>query len=50
MKSLNALNTSAFANCTINNFNAPNLNAITTFKKIKFYVGTKNFPDSPSII
>ena len=29
MKSLNTLGTSAFTNCFINEFNAPNLNSIT---------------------
>ena len=56
MKMLNAINTSAFANCTINEFDAPNLKTITVdankyiAKKCSFSVGAKNFKDSPGIL
>ena len=56
MKSLNSLTTSAFDDCTINEFDAPNLNSITInenpckFKNNTFIVGKKNFEDSPGIL
>ena len=48
MKSLNSLSTKAFRNCTINEFDAPNLKSITVdndymSKNITFRVGKKNF-------
>ena len=61
MKSLNTLNSSAFANSTINEFDAPNLQKINInyimvnvneygSEKITFTVGKKNFQDSPGVI
>ena len=54
MKSLNSINTSAFDNCSINEFDAPNLNSITVDKEkdveITFIVGKKNFQDSNGIL
>ncbi len=55
MKSLNSINTSAFKNCTINEFDAPNLNSIVVDKdrvrkNATFTVGAKNFQDSPGIL
>ena len=60
MKTLTSLSTSAFANCTINEFDAPNINSITVVvvdddddddddESITFTVGKKNFHDSPGI-
>ena len=48
MKSLTSISTSVFRNCTINEFDAPNLNSITVDKDIlsrnlTFAVGKKNF-------
>ena len=55
MKSLNSINTSAFQNCTINEFEAPNINSITVDvdyynKNVTFIIGKKNFQDSPGIL
>ena len=52
MKSLNSKNTSTFANCTIYEFDAPNLKSITIDKdnEITFSIGKMNFQDSPGII
>ena len=50
------MSTSAFVNCIINKFDAPNLKSITVdFDKFRceniiFTVGKKNFQDSPGII
>ena len=49
MKSLNSIGTSAFANCTVNIFDAPKLNSITE-DFYWFKVGIKNFQDSPGIL
>ena len=55
MKSLKSISTNAFANCTINEFDAPNLNSITVNfddynnKNLIFTVRTKNFQDSSGI-
>ena len=55
MQSLNSINTSAFRNCTINEFDAPNLKSITVDKDLQsnenatFTVGKKNFQDSLGI-
>ena len=43
MKSLKSINTSALADCTINEFDAPNLKSIITDKYVTFTVGKKNF-------
>ena len=53
MQSLTSIGTSTFANCTINEFDAPNLKSITVdididfvdseYKNVTFNVGTKNF-------
>ena len=45
MNNLNSINTSVFGNCTINEFDAPNLNKITG-NYFQFTVGEKNFRDS----
>ena len=55
MQSLNVINTSAFANCTINEFDAPNLESITVDtglydENLTITVVKKNFQDSPGII
>ena len=54
MKSLTSISTSAFGNCTINEFDAPNIESIKVFVyenvKFIFTVGKKNFQDSPGII
>ena len=50
MKSLNFISTNAFANCTINEFDAPKLTNIFGDDDIKFMVCKKNFKDSPGII
>ena len=49
MKSLNSINIATFANCTINEFDAPNLKSISK-DYCKFTIGKKNFQDSPGII
>ena len=49
MNNLNSINTSVFGNCTINEFDAPNLNKITG-NYFKFTVGEKNFRDSQKIL
>ena len=47
MKSLKSINTSVFENCTITEFDAPNIYSITVDKdednEITFTVGKKNF-------
>ena len=54
MKNLKVLNTSAFGKCSINEFDAPNLNEISVDKdvdyEITFIVGKKNFQDSHGIL
>ena len=56
MKSLNSINISSFEDCTINEFDAPNLNTITVDfddyndKNYNFTVGKKNFQDSAGIL
>ena len=40
MKNLNSISTLAFANCTINEFDAPNLANIVVDGDISFIVGT----------
>ena len=55
MKNLNSLNTSSFANCTINEFVTPKLNSIIVDKDkysseiIMFTVKKKIFFESPGI-
>ena len=43
IKGLTSINTSAFANCMINEFDAPKLNSITVDKNVTFIIGRKNF-------
>ena len=56
MKSLTSIGTSTFVGCTINEFDAPNLNSITvdtenySGENLTFTVGKKNFKDSPGIL
>ena len=55
MKSLTSLSTSVFANCTINEFDAPNLHSIIVDtgyrgKNLTITIGKKNFQDSPGIL
>ena len=56
MINLVKFDTSAFGDCVINEFDAPNLNSISIDKdkysclKITFSVGKKNFQDSPGIL
>ena len=56
MKSLNAISTSVFKNCIINEFDAPSIKSITVdlykynSKNSTFSVGKKNFMDFPGII
>ena len=60
MKSLNTLGTSAFVNCTIYEFDAPNINTVImdieesiseiSREIITFCVVKKNFQDYPGII
>ena len=38
MKMLNVISTSAFENCTIKEFDAPNLNSVTVSKYIMFTI------------
>ena len=56
MKNLKSMNTSAFYNCIIDEFDAPHLNSITVDlhdfrnENITFTIGKKNFENSPGIL
>ena len=55
MNSLNSINTLTFEDCTINEFDAQNINSITVDvdyynKNVTFIIGKKNFQDSPGIL
>ena len=56
MKSLSSISTSAFADCAINEFDAPNINSITVDiddyikENFTFTIGKKNFLDSFGIL
>ena len=49
MMSLTSLYTSVFNSCTINEFDAPNINSITVDSYATFTVGKKNFQDYTGI-
>ena len=55
MKNLNEINTFAFENCIINEFDAPNISSIIVnndrfCENITFTIGKKNFRDSYGIL
>ena len=50
MKNLNSISTSAFANSTINEFDAPKLVNIFDDEDVTFIVGKKSFEDPSGIL